>query len=99
MKKLIAVLLAVIMLSMLIAACGGETAHNGLVTSEEVQESGGFVTEKEQAIEEPAEKSEEVTVDEIVVYDDNNFRITATGMEESWTGKCLKLLVENYSVQ
>nr|MCR5796728.1 hypothetical protein [Eubacterium sp.] len=50
-----------------------------------------------------SEKSEEentsveVTIDEQVIYNENDIVITATGIEDSWLGTELKLLIENNS--
>jgi hypothetical protein len=37
----------------------------------------------------------EITVDEQVLYDENNIKITAKGIEDGWLGTELKLLIEN----
>lgn len=38
-----------------------------------------------------------VTVDEMVIYEENGVRITVKGLEDSWFGTDLKLLIENDS--
>ncbi len=41
--------------------------------------------------------SDEVTIEETVLYDANEIRITATALEESWLGQEITLLIENNS--
>ena len=46
---------------------------------------------------EGSDSSDAVTIEEQVLYDDNNIKITATGLEDGWMGTELKLLIENNS--
>lgn len=41
----------------------------------------------------------EITIKEQILYDDNNIKITATGIEDGWVGTNLNLLIENNSNQ
>lgn len=69
--------------------------------SEEKEESS-----KEEVISEEAEKEETsaddataVSIEEQVLYDENDIKITATGIEDGWLGTELKLLIENNTDQ
>ena len=61
---------------------------------------------KEEVISEEAEKEETsaddataVSIEEQVLYDENDIKITATGIEDGWLGTELKLLIENNTDQ
>ncbi|MDY5102536.1 MAG: hypothetical protein SPE81_05505 [Agathobacter sp.] len=41
----------------------------------------------------------EITIEEQVLYDENDIKITATGLEDSWLGTELQVLIENNSSQ
>jgi hypothetical protein len=41
----------------------------------------------------------EITIDEQVLYDENDIKITAKGIEDGWLGTELKLLIENNSTK
>ena len=44
-------------------------------------------------------ETDTVTIEEQVLYDQNDIKITATGLEDGWMGTELKLLIENNSSQ
>ncbi len=68
-----------------------EVAEAETLANEEV------ITDVESEAEETTDTSQEVTIEEQVLYDENNIKITATGMEDGWLGTELKLLLENNS--
>lgn len=83
MKRIIALLLAAMMLFCL-CACGGESPANS------GSDSGKANAKKEKT---------DVSIEEQVLYDANDIKITATGLDDSWYGTELKLLIENNSSQ
>ena len=56
-----------------------------------------IIAAEESEVEETTDTSPEVMIEEQVLYDENNIKITATGMEDGWLGTELKLLLENNS--
>jgi len=68
-------------------------------SGEKGSEVAGAEETTEQAQEETKEESSAVTIEEQVLYDDNDIKITATGIEDSWAGTKLTLLIENNSTQ
>ncbi len=67
--------------------------------SKESDTGGTEAGAAEQAQEEKKEKAPAVTIEEQVLYDDNDIKITATGIEDSWAGTKLTLLIENNSAK
>ena len=65
--------------------------------SKETDAGGTEAGAAEQAQEEKKEEASAVTIEEQVLYDDNDIKITATGIEDSWAGTKLTLLIENNS--
>ena len=63
-------------------------------TSEMLEET---VDAETTATDEANVTSEAVTIEEQVLYDENNIKITATGMEDGFFGTELKLIIENNS--
>ena len=56
------------------------------------------VTTEEPKVEESLTESNDiVTVEEQVIYDDNDIKITVKGLDDSWFGTELKVLIENNS--
>lgn len=94
MKKWIAAILVISMVGCMFAGCGSDMPESKPLTTQAVQnmETENVVQEVEQT--EPVSKTE-VTIEETVVYDANDIKVTVTGIEESWFGIDLKLLVEN----
>lgn len=90
MKKILTTLLVVIFLLSMLMSCGGEEKP---VSSQ----PDGDTTAENQVTEHTDAKQEatEVTIEETVVYDGNNVKITAVELVDSWTGKGIKFLVEN----
>ena len=83
MKRTIALLLATMMIFCL-CACGGESPANS------DSDSGKASVKTENT---------DVSIEEQVLYDANDIKITATGLDDSWYGTELKLLIENNSSQ
>lgn len=83
--KMIAMIMAV---CMVMAGCGGEvketkplSVNNGVETE---------VAQKETESTEP-----QITIEEAVIFDDDAVTVTVKGLEKSWTGTDIKLMVEN----
>ena len=83
MKRIIALLLAAMMVFCL-CACGGESPADSENDSKKASEKV---------------ENADVTIEEQVLYDANDIKITATGLDDSWYGTELKLLIENNSSQ
>lgn len=95
MKKLIALMLVLgLMMTMLAACVSTTTSDDGKKLSNSSTESS-----KEQGGEEDPQTPEEVTLAETVIYDENDIKITVTGLDEGWAGPEVKVLVENNSNQ
>lgn len=83
MKRIIALLLAAMMVFCL-CACGGDDP------ADSDNDSGKASTKTENT---------DVSIEEQILYDANDIKITATGLDDSWYGTELKLLIENNSSQ
>lgn len=83
MKRIIALLLAAMMVFCL-CACGGDAP------ADSDNDSGKASTKTENT---------DVSIEEQIIYDANDIKITATGLDDSWYGTELKLLIENNSSQ
>lgn len=64
-------------------------------TSTDKSETEDAITENTVA----EDTTTEITIEEQILYDDNNIKITATGIEDGWHGTNLNLLIENNSNQ
>ena len=63
-----------------------------------IEEMNAEVTTEEPKVEESLTESNDiVTVEEQVIYDDNDIKITVKGLDDSWFGTELKVLIENNS--
>lgn len=87
MKRILGMLLVLVLLLGMLTACAGNEKPVS------VQNQDNSVSDNEKASEKEAKV--EVTLSETVVYDENDVRITAVALEEGWTGKQIKILVEN----
>lgn len=101
MKKLLAMLLVISVLMSALAGCVVlpdddskpiGTKPQGTTASQD--EEGGDSADPTDAAPTEGEKKD-VTIAETVVYDENNIKLTVKGMEESWSGIDLKVLLEN----
>ena len=98
MKKAFLIILALVILCGSLAGCielpveVTQNVHNGNQNGGQNTGNGTGNTTAPNAV---ATSPQEVTVEKTVVYDQNNVKITVTGLENGWLGKELKLLVEN----
>ncbi len=109
MKWLAVVLCLVLFASMAIgsgssSSSEGDKKISSVTTSSDSENKGSDETKTEEAKtddakEEVKEEPEGATIEEQVLYDENDIKITATGMEDSWAGTKLTLLIENNSAQ
>lgn len=93
-KRLLALIFAALMAASL-TACGGDTNTPTVTqdeqtaqTGEEADQAGGETTEEKET---PAEQ--------VVLLDQNNLKITYTGIGEDFLGPQINLLIENNSDQ
>lgn len=86
MKRIIALILAVLMVFCL-CACGGESPEGADTAAEKTDKGTGNID------------ASDVTIEEQVLYDANDIKITATGLEDGLFGTELSLLIENNSSQ
>lgn len=77
----------------------GETKEISSVSAGESALEETTSAEEETAETEAAAEATAVSVDEQVLFDANDIKITATGMTDGYTGTELKLLIENNSAQ
>lgn len=77
----------------------GETEEISSVSAGESSSEETTAAEAEAAETEAAAEAADVSVDEQVLLDANDIKITATGMEDGFIGTELKLLIENNSAQ
>lgn len=108
--KIVLMVLCLLAVSMSVLGCG---ASSGGTDQETTQVNSGEQTDQKtedvetseivgetvdaEATDEANVTSEAVTIEEQVLYDENNIKITATGMEDGFFGTELKLIIENNS--
>ena len=97
-RKLFSLFLALVML--LFTACSGDSdvkqpANVNADSSVTANEGTNEAVETDNTATEPA--AVEVTIEETVLYDADDIKITATGFENGWMGPEIKLLLENNS--
>lgn len=98
MKKTKALALALVMVIFASMSLGSGSSSSGSEVDKEVSEvdtnsSSGSSSDSDS----DATTVAEVTIEEQVLYDDNDVKITATGLEDGLFGTELKLLIENNS--
>lgn len=93
MRKLIAIFLVILTICGIFAGCGAEEAKPVSVQDSVDAVENNQADEEETPVE--TEASETITIQETVVYENGGVKVTATGIEEGWTGTEIKLLVEN----
>lgn len=108
----LALILSLSLLSSIVVGCGDTTSkentQSSISISETTAESEAEVDSKEEEPEKETEPekteesndkkdSEAATIEEQVLYDENDIKITATGLETGMFGTDLKLLIENNS--
>ena len=105
MKKKTAYLLSILLTASIFTGCGSSTTS---MQDKEISGVSNPTSGTENSISdaegtensssnEGKNQSTKVTIEEQVLYDENNIKITATGMEDSLFGTDLKLLIENNS--
>lgn len=96
MKKKIK-LLAVVLCLLLFATMALGSGSSGSGEDKEISDvSSGASSTEETSTE---DITTEITIEEQVLYDENDIKITATGLEDSWLGTELQILIENNSSQ
>lgn len=100
-KMLIALLLMLVMLTATACSSSDEVKEpasvNGdssVVSNDEPADNNSEENEEEST--EP-DTAVEITIEETVLYDANDIKVTATGYEDGWMGPEIKVLVENNS--
>ena len=110
MKWLAVVLCLVLFASMAIGSGSSSSSSDGdkkissVTTSSDTADKGTDEAKTDEAKEEVKEEETKeetagATIEEQVLYDENDIKITATGMEDSWAGTKLTLLIENNSAK
>ncbi len=104
MKWLPVILCLVLFASMAIgsgssSSSDGDKTISSVKTSSDsgAKESGTTSDKTEEVKEEAKAEASAVTIEEQVLFDGNDIKITATGIEDSWAGTKLTLLIENNS--
>lgn len=82
----------------------GDKKISSVTTSSDTDSNGSDSAKAEEKTEETkeeskAEETSATTIEEQVLFDANDIKITATGMEDSWAGTKLTLLIENNSAK
>ncbi len=109
-NRILLLLLAVLAFSAFALGSGSSSSSDGdktisnVTTSSDSEAKETASTETKDSEETKAEesKTEEksvVTIEEQVLFDANDIKITVTGMEDSWAGTKLTLLIENNSAK
>lgn len=111
-KRIIALLTATLLLSAAACSAGGTdidqpvkgtTASAGITDAARTEASASGETTDEEEPEDPGDTGEEpddvgeAALEELVLVDEEDIRITATGLEDTWMGPALKVLIENNS--
>ncbi|MBO6241906.1 MAG: hypothetical protein J6O61_13865 [Butyrivibrio sp.] len=109
MKWLAVVLCLVLFASMAIgsgssSSSDGDKKISSVTTSSDSEGNGTDEAKSEEAkseetTEEVKKEASGATIEEQVLFDENDIKITATGMEDSWAGTKLTLLIENNSAK
>ena len=95
MRKRMLVLIFATLMAASLTACGGDTSAPTVTQDEPTEQAG---EETDQASGETAEEPE-ASSEQVVLLDQNNLKITYTGMGEDFLGPQVNLLIENNSDQ
>jgi hypothetical protein len=103
--KVLAVMLCLTLFATMVTGCGSSSGGaDKEVSGVTIADTSAASTDDSTVSGEPDagesdSTTEEVIIEEQVIYDENDIKITATGLEEGWMGTELKLLIENNSSQ
>lgn len=94
MKKLLAMMLALCMVLAIFAGCSASPSD-----SDDTKKPAGNSSSQNKDDDKDSDKddddSKKVTVEETVIYDENDIKITIKSLSEGWGGSELKVLLEN----
>lgn len=96
MKKRVK-LLAVVLCLLLFATMALGSGSSGSGEDKKISDVSSGASSTEETSTENV--TTEITIEEQVLYDENGIKITATGLEDSWLGTELQVLIENNSSQ
>ncbi len=96
MKKRVK-LLAVVLCLLLFATMALGSGSSGSGEDKKISDVSSGASSTEETSTENV--TTEITIGEQVLYDENDIKITATGLEDSWLGTELQVLIENNSSQ
>ena len=97
-KRMLTLIFAALMATSL-TACGGDTSAPTVTQDEQTEQTGQAASEDaEQAAGDAAEEPE-APAEQVVLLDQNNLKITYTGLGEDFLGPQVNLLIENNSDQ
>ena len=96
MKKRVK-LLAVVLCLLLFATMALGSGSSGSGEDKKISDVSSGASSTEETSTENV--TTEITIEEQVLYDENDIKITATGLEDSWLGTELQVLIENNSSQ
>ncbi len=102
--KGLALTVSMLLAAMTMGGCSSGSGETKEIAKVSVAASEEGKTEETEAKETKADETETaeteaVSVDEQVLLDKGDIKITATGMEDGWSGPQLKLLIENNTAQ
>lgn len=98
--KVLAVMLCLTLFAaMAIGSGSSDSGEDKEVSGVTTSDNSADTTDDSTGTETPDADAEEIAIEEQVLYDANDIKITATGLEEGWMGTELKLLIENNSSQ
>lgn len=99
MRKKTKNLAVIIGMSLIVSMVSGCSSSNSTMQDKEIArvENGSSDTKTDAPQETEKEVVSEVSIEEQILYDENDIKITATGMDDSIWGTELKLLIENNS--
>jgi hypothetical protein len=98
-KVLAAMLCLTLFAAMAIGSGSSDSGEDKEVSGVTTSDNSADTTDDSTGTETPDADAEEIAIEEQVLYDANDIKITATGLEEGWMGTELKLLIENNSSQ
>lgn len=91
-KRILALIFSLTLAVSMVSGCGSDSSDNASASGEAASSEAG--TSDSESNDDSSDVSN-VSVDEQVLYDENDIKITATGLEEGWLGTDMKLTIEN----